>query len=907
MAAGVPAPPSHRHHRRGPRRVPARVGRVGATDRHRRHRAAGVRVAERGDARLRHGVRRGLNAGLHAGAPELDRLGIEPEPWEPWTPLAIFHSQQILFGSVPNKLWHSRARAVLGADEALLSRDPAYGSGSNAWAVGGRRTTSGKPLIGGDPHRLFESPGVYAQVRLAVEGDDRLDVFGFTFPGVPGVQHFAHAGEVAWAITNAVADYQDVLEVSLDDVVDAREEAVEVRGADPVTIEFLETGSGPLFEVDRDRGVGLALRDAATVLGDLGFEALLPLLRARSLDDVDRAMDAWVVPVNNVVIADRSGAVRFRYAGRVPVRAADGTWSGWVELPHHDVPPDGQVVTANERRGSESDLLGDEFAPPHRAARIHQLLRGVDDLAVDDFEQLHGDSFAITALPLSAMLKRISPSPSGLPVRDAILAWDGVMAAGSAGAAAFAAWRNALTIRIAAEPVFDPLRDDQVHGPLFAPYLNLEGTIGLALEPLSDHAKPFGIEIHELARLALEDVAAGSGFPAAEWGETHVFAPTHAFDLADADLVAPPVPAVPVSGDTDTVRCTGWVPGVTDVAYRGSTARYVWDLDDPAGSRWVVPMGASGDPRSPHHVDQLAAWAEARLLPIELDWDRLTLEDWSQALLEPRLRVGVVVVALDVAVARALVHRDRLGEGAVGVQPDRVVAEVGGDLLEVAQQPRPEPGAAPAGVDPHPLDLAHAGTDLLDPAARDRLAVAGGHHERPRARRHVLLVVVVARVEAGGEARVELVEVAAARPAAPGGPGGPSGGRRWPPGPAGRPSPAPRSAAPAGAPSAAPPAAARAPRTGRRAGGGRRGPWRSAGPYAGGGPRRPGRPARGRPPPGGAAGAPAGRSRGRVGPAGRAPSPRPRRSRRPTAPSPAAARDRGTTRPARRSAGCRCG
>ena len=88
------------------------------------------------------------------------------------------------------------------------------------------------------------------------------------------------------------------------------------------------------------------------------------------------------------------------------------------------------------------------------------------------------------------------------------------------------------------------------------------------------------------------------------------------------------------------------------------------------------------------------------------------------------------------------------------------MAEVGGDLLEVAQQPGAEPGAAPAGVDPHPLDLADAGADLLDPAARDRLAVAGGHHERPRARRHVLLVVVVARVEAGGEARVELVEVA---------------------------------------------------------------------------------------------------------------------------------------------------
>ena len=412
----------------------------------------------------------GVNAGLHADAPELTRLAIEPAPWEPWTPLAVFHAQHLLFASVPAKLWHHRARAVLGADEALLSRDPAYSSGSNAWAVGGARTASGMPLIGGDPHRTFESPGVYAQVRLAT---DDLDVFGFTFPGVPGVQHFAHAGEVAWAITNAVADYQDIYEESLDDVVDGREETIAVRGADPVTVEVLATERGLLFEVDRDRGRGLAVRDAPTVLGDLGFDALLPLLRARTVDDVDRALDAWVAPVNNVVIADRSGAVRFRNAGRVPVRAdanrrgivpgrGGDTWSGWVELPRHDVPADGQVVTANERRGSESELLGSEFASPHRASRIHTLLRGRDDLAVQDFEDILGDSFAISALPLCAMVRDLVPGPAGEPVRDAILEWDGVMAAGSRGAAAFAAWRNALTTRLCAEPVFAALRDSSV-------------------------------------------------------------------------------------------------------------------------------------------------------------------------------------------------------------------------------------------------------------------------------------------------------------------------------------------------------------------------------------------------------------------------------------------------------------
>jgi penicillin amidase len=37
-------------------------------------------------------------------------------------------------------------------------------------------------------------------------------------------------------------------------------------------------------------------------------------------------------------------------------------------------------------------------------------------------------------------------------------------------------------------------------------------------------------------------------------------------------------------------------------------------------------MGAAGDPRSPHHLDQLEAWAEGRLLPIVTDWEQLTEE-----------------------------------------------------------------------------------------------------------------------------------------------------------------------------------------------------------------------------------------------------------------------------------------
>ena len=42
------------------------------------------------------------------------------------------------------------------------------------------RTATGRPLLAGDPHRVFEMPSMYAQAHLAC---DEFDVIGLTVPG----------------------------------------------------------------------------------------------------------------------------------------------------------------------------------------------------------------------------------------------------------------------------------------------------------------------------------------------------------------------------------------------------------------------------------------------------------------------------------------------------------------------------------------------------------------------------------------------------------------------------------------------------------------------------------------------------------------------------------------------------
>jgi len=577
-----------------------------------------------------------LSADVDLALPELASTGARPGRWEPWTPLAVFAGHHVLFASFPTKLWRRHLDDVIGRELATVFHDEGlWLPGSNAWAVGGERTASGKPMVGGDPHRSFESPNVYQQVRLTCP-DEGIDIAGFTFPGVPGVQHFAHAGDVAWGITNAMADYQDVFEEHLErrgDQVwwesadgwrpaEVRQEHIEVRDGTSEVVEVVVTGNGPVIHGEPGDAPTFSLRAASMVRGSLGFDCLLPVLRARTSAEVEAAFQTWVEPVNNLVVADVHGDVRHRVVGAVPARAEENRWrpvpgwapehrwTGWVDdLPHRLVPPDGQVVTANQRMGDDFDRVGVEFAPPGRADRITGLLDGRDDLDLAAFEEIHGDVLAGQPNALAEAVAAVDPAALGdaaRGVRDEIVRWDQRFAAESEAAAAYVAVREALVHRLAESPRFAGL-EDPPYSTVFAAWFMVPVQIYLSLANLlSDEGRAVVPEIERHLVEALEDV--GAGPPLARWGARHRYQPYHVLGLT---LDEPPE----LGGDNDCVRCTGTVPGAS-TAVRGAVARYAWDLGGLDRSGWVVPMGGSGDPRDPHHHDQLKAWVEVRLVPV---------------------------------------------------------------------------------------------------------------------------------------------------------------------------------------------------------------------------------------------------------------------------------------------------
>ncbi|MFJ1787726.1 GNAT family N-acetyltransferase [Streptomyces anulatus] len=713
----------------------------------------------------------GVNDGLAEGAsraPEFAAVGRAPGRWEPWTPLGVWLSTHILFAGFPTKLWREEVAHRLGEDRmTLFATDGPGTAGSNGWLLSGERTASGAPLLAGDPHRFIEAPGVYQQIRLACP---EFDVVGLAVPGIPGIAHFGHTGGVAWAITNAMADYQDLYREQLRRTPEggvealgpdgwygahAHTETIEVAGADPETVEVIETDRGPVIiggpdgdsgggpggdsggdsgggpDGDSGRDLGgdrggdsgrdlggdrggdqgggpdadasaegpraISLRHPPRVTGESGFDVLPALLRARTVADLDTALDRWVEPVNVVLAADTAGGALHRVAGHVPVRPdvnrlrvvpAEDPAYAWregeaVPLPRTGaVGPGGIAVMANER--GLAAPLGVEFAPPHRARRIRELLGARTDWSPAAMATVHTDTRLASSRPLLSLLAWAPGlGPAAERLRDRLLRWDRHMDADSTDATLYARLRTDVVHRLAGHPALkgvtgadDPWRS-AAYPALFRPWLAAVPRIGYALESLlTVGLLPYEDRLAVVAASAEAVAAAAEETPPGPWGELHRLSPWQALP----DLVPDEEARPGLAGDHDCVLSTSGVPGVTDLFARGPAARYVWDLARREDSRWIVPFGASGVPGSAHHRDQTALWARGALVPVVTDWD----------LLQPTTRhpeENPAMTALEAATAgpavpalRAAVHEQKVeGFGTVRLVPVDPSADV--DLL----------------------------------------------------------------------------------------------------------------------------------------------------------------------------------------------------------------------------------
>ncbi|SDW73651.1 penicillin acylase family protein [Lysobacter enzymogenes] len=454
--------------------------------------------------------------------PEFLLLGVEPQPWHPIDSLAWFKVFSLnQSDSMRTEANRYVARKYLPASQwALLERDypadapvtvdalPAMQDiaqmgmrledelglggkyvGSNAWAVSGKHTADGSPLLANDPHMGLQMPSLWYVADLSAPG---FHASGMSVVGLPNIV-FGRNGRIAWGGTNMMADTQDLYVLDTDperpnhykadgqwQALDVRQEEIQVKNdfpaalrkaLDPVRIQVRRSTLGPVIS-DALRSVDqpVALRWPGLDPGDTSYEGIFRLAYAGNWQEFNAALAVIVAPAINVVYADADNNIGYAGAGRIPRRGAgDGTlpvpaadpryaWQGYVpfaEMPRVLNPASGFVVSANNKVAGENypHFISRDWAPPARAERITAMIqgaiRGPGKIRVEDVEKMQGDVKDLEAGELKDYLLGLLPASAAAsaPVRQ-LKAWDGSMARDQAAAAVFSLWLKNLKQRM---------------------------------------------------------------------------------------------------------------------------------------------------------------------------------------------------------------------------------------------------------------------------------------------------------------------------------------------------------------------------------------------------------------------------------------------------------------------------
>lgn len=339
----------------------------------------------------------------------------------------------------------------------LLSEGPeGYLRGSNNWAIQGKRSASGHPILANDPHLNLTLPSIWYQIQIHTP---QMNCYGVSLPGIPNVV-IGFNDDIAWGVTNVSHDVADWFKIHWLDgahetyeldgsktVVKKRVEKIEIRGAQTLYDTVRYTFFGPVvYDFDPKS----PLHDCAYkwVSHDVPKENLitgfLQLNCGKNWQDYQSGISGFDCPAQNFVFASRSGDIGLQVQGRFPLRMPEQgrfvmegnkTANGWnAYIPQNEVPsmknPSRQYVfSANQISTPQSYpfyYLGNFDA--FRGRRADQILQSLTNGTVDSMKNMQLDNYSIRAAEAApAMLKCLDRSrldETGRKMADEIEHWN---------------------------------------------------------------------------------------------------------------------------------------------------------------------------------------------------------------------------------------------------------------------------------------------------------------------------------------------------------------------------------------------------------------------------------------------------------------------------------------------------
>ena len=483
-------------------------------------------------------------------------------------------------------------------------------AGSNAWAIAGRRTATGAPILATDPHRLLADPSLRYLVHLTAPG---WNVIGATAPWMPGVA-IGHNDRVAWGMTAVDADTADLfvertnpenphqVEVSgrwQDTTVVA--DALLVKGrAKPTPFEREYTLHGVVIGTDAEKHLMFTLRWSGAEPGGAGELGALALDRAASGSELRDALAHWKMPAVEVIYAEQHGAIGSQVAALVPVRRGwDGRlpvpgwsgrfeWSGWRTLdtlPHAVNPASGYVASANSSRP--------------RTERLREVLAAPRSLSAADSVRLQHDVRAWNADRLVPLFARVRSSRDDVEqVRERLLRWDHEVSNDAIEGAVYVTWERLVTRMLMERRVPRALVDE------FAAR-NRDMLVPALVQPARVWFDGDVVKARdELVLGALE--ATVDDFKGRSWRDMQKVIFSHPLAITEAVRGRFNVGPFDRAGYDQTVMS---MSGQRPDAVVGASFNAVFDADNWDRSIAQNPPGQSELPDSPHFADLAKLWA----------------------------------------------------------------------------------------------------------------------------------------------------------------------------------------------------------------------------------------------------------------------------------------------------------
>lgn len=561
----------------------------------------------------------------------------------------------LLFGRVGGQSQRSDAgddlwRQVDPAMRKMLAGLPPLAeprTASNAWAVAGSRTDSGKPLLASDPHLSLTAPSLWYLARI-VTGDGTL--VGATAPGVPFLV-LGHNGRLAWGLTTTGADTQDlVLErltegstTTVDrpqgdpDPIETHTETIRVRWSADEIVTVRRTANGPILS-DLPAlipGLGdvrtlVALHATFLQPGDRSADALLGISTASDWGSFTAAASVMGAPMQNFIMATDQGSIGMISAARIPLRRQSDGWMpmpGWERssewagfapvalLPQTRDPAQGYVANANNALVSPDYpvMIAQNWDDSFRGDRLAEQLDQAHGRRRDDEAALQMDTTSLFARRLIGLMEGWEPpDPAAAKALKSLRAWDKRMRQTTREPLLFAEFSKKLMENLLADDLAALVQDG---GRPWRPRSSVLLTLLRTESPLCDTSTTPTVETcrDQLSRaLAEAERAVGAS---ATWGEAHRARHDHPAFGRIPVLGRLFGLSVPADGGNDTLQRMAYRGDSFDAGH-GAGYRAVYDLADLDRSGFIISTGQSGHRLSPFYDTFLTRAQNGELRPL---------------------------------------------------------------------------------------------------------------------------------------------------------------------------------------------------------------------------------------------------------------------------------------------------